>query len=102
MYCLDSWSNCRTRFILSFATLVRKRRRAWKSGRSLEVGKLLSDVQQQLPCLVAWAERFNAADEMWLLEGAVQTLSLWRSEPEFRDSLDIRGFSLLLCCRYTD
>ena len=53
---------------------------------------LLPDSLHQLPLLLAWAEEFNLAGEIWMLEGAIRTMSLWHQDVKLMDSLDMRGF----------
>jgi hypothetical protein len=72
-----------------YAELVETKRR--EPGWASEAW-LVSDLPLELPTLVAWAKKFNVADEVWIIEGALRTLSLWHRDAEVRDALDVSGF----------
>jgi len=64
----------------------------WHSGWKFQTWQLSSDRDNQLTrLLLRWARQFHAEEE-WLLEGALQTLSLWHAYPQDRETLDVRGF----------
>lgn len=48
---------------------------------------------QSVPGLMNWANEFNVGGESWILDGALQTLSFWRRNPDSRASLDLRRFA---------
>src|SRR5229473_2555986 len=62
----------------TFARLAGKRTDYWETGWKFRTWQLDSDRNNQLtPLLLAWARAFNLEKEAWILEGALQTLSIW-------------------------
>jgi len=77
----------------NYASLVKSRSGYWETGWTFDTWQLNSDPERRLtPCLLAWAAKFNAAEETWILEGALQTLWFWHGHSEWRESLDTYGF----------
>src|ERR1035441_1081592 len=82
----------------TFALLARDKPHDWDPGFNFEAFQQVSGPDQRLtPCLLAWARTFHAAEEIWILDGALQTLRLWHRDPESRKSLDISGFRVSCC-----
>jgi hypothetical protein len=70
----------------------------WKASRSFSMRQSRCDPDGELtPVLMEWARRFNLDGEIWVLEGALQTLSIWNAFPDCRENLDIQGFRTLVC-----
>lgn len=70
----------------------------WYIGLSFSVWQSHSDVDRQLtPILIKWARRFNLEGEAWILEGALQTLSIWNKFSHCREKLEILGFRKPVC-----
>jgi hypothetical protein len=70
----------------------------WRTGLSLSMWQPRSDPDRQLtPILTKWARRFNVEGEIWILEGALQTLSTWNKFPHCRENLEILGFRKPVC-----
>src|SRR5262249_18312830 len=58
-----------------FAELAAGSADYWASGWTFATWQLYSDRDEQLtPILLAWARSFNVDGELWLLEGALETL----------------------------
>jgi hypothetical protein len=70
----------------------------WRPGRTFSMWQSRWDPDRQLtPMLMKWAHRFHLADEIWILEGALQTLSNWNNFPHCRENLEILGFRKPVC-----
>src|SRR5580700_819662 len=70
----------------------------WSPGRTFSMWQSRWDPDRQLtPMLMEWAHRFHLADEIWILEGALQTLSNWNNFPHCRENLEILGFRKPVC-----
>jgi hypothetical protein len=70
----------------------------WRTGRSFGMWQSRWDSDRQLtPILMEWARRFNVEEEVWILEGALQTLSNWNKFPHGLENLEIRGFWKPIC-----
>jgi len=70
----------------------------WSPGRTFSMWQSRYDPDRHLtPVLMTWAHRFHLADEIWILEGALQTLSNWNKFAHSRESLEILGFRKPLC-----
>ena len=70
----------------------------WRIGLSFSMWQSRSDLDRQLtPILMTWARRFNLEGETWILEGALQTLSIWNKFSHCRENLEILGFRKPVC-----
>lgn len=64
----------------------------WKAGGRFDTWRTQSDPRNELtPHLRQWARKFNA-EEDWILEGALQTMWLWKKNPREAQSLGMKGF----------
>ena len=66
----------------------------WELGWRFETWDALSGPNRFKPLLLSWAREFGSADEIWILEGALETLSAWHEFPHWRKALDVRRFCL--------
>ena len=72
----------------TYSRLAGRSESYWQTGWAFETWQLHSDRNQRLTApLSAWAKPFNA-EEAWILEGALQSLWLWRRFPA---GLNVRG-----------
>jgi hypothetical protein len=70
----------------------------WRAGFSLPMWQSRSDPDRQLtPILMNWARRFNVETEIWILRGALRTLSNWHKFAHCREGLEIVGFRQTVC-----
>ena len=82
----------------TFARLAGKRKDYWETGWKFPTWQVHSDRKNQLtPLLLAWAGAFNLEKEAWILEGVLQTLSIWHKFADARRSLDLQGFRPNVC-----
>ena len=87
----------RARVYPTFARLAENTPGYWEPGWTFDAWQLQSDRDQQLtPVLLGWARAFHA-EEPWILDGALQTLGMWRRDPALRESLDFGGFRASCC-----
>src|SRR5262245_55841383 len=57
----------------------------WKTGYSFSMWQSRSDPDGTLTAvLMDWARQFHLQKEIWILEGALQTLSTWHRFPKTR------------------
>jgi hypothetical protein len=70
----------------------------WRAGRSFSMWQARWDPDRQLtPVLMRWARGFHLGGEIWILEGALQTLWVWHQIPRCREDLEILGFRKAVC-----
>jgi hypothetical protein len=82
----------------TFARLAGKKADYWQTGWKFSTWQVHSDRHNELtPFLLTWARTFNLEKETWILEGALQALSIWRKFADARRSLDLRGFHPNVC-----
>lgn len=82
----------RDRVYPQYAALASDSTGYWRPGWRFDTWQTLSDRENRFtPTLRAWAIGFHL-DETWVLEGALQTLSLWHRSPSLRESLPLYGF----------
>jgi hypothetical protein len=81
-----------------YARLAGKTADYWETGWKFSTWQLHSDRNNELTLLlVRWAGAFNLENEAWILEGALQTLSMWHKFPDAGRSLDLQGFRPNVC-----